>query len=159
MNDDPNPVGSVFIQPDQVDKNVFNYILVECRNPDARILRLDGSGCSYRNLEVRPSLDRVSDLALITLEGNDSEIRGVKVVTSSTTVGAVGVRLQGKGLTLSGLECNSCLSGFTVTEDSEDCEVVIRPDQVRQPQDHGDYLPYYNYSRTTRITTLDQVDR
>lgn len=154
LRDEPNAVGSLFIHPEQVDSNTFAGIRIDCINPTARILRLDGKGCSYTDMELRSSLNHVSDQSLVTLEGSDSVLRDLRILTLTDSVGAIGVRIQGIRLQLDGLECNSCMAGFTVTADSKDCAVRFDPSRISKPRGETKHNLYFDYSQNLSIVNI-----
>jgi hypothetical protein len=55
-------------------------------------------------------------------------------------------------LSLDGITCNSCFAGFTVTEDSEDCEVAFDPARIEAPKGFAEYKPYFDFSRNLKVS-------
>jgi len=152
LEDRTNEVGSVFIQPLNVEHITMKNVRIESLNPVARILRLDGNYNAYSNISVMTAIDHISDQALITMEGEHSTLSGVTILTLSDKVGGTGVRLQGKYLVLENITCNACRAGFAITTDSRDCKVVFESSRIAAPKNCKECAFFYNQSTSSTIT-------
>jgi len=152
LEDKTHEVGSVFIQPVNVENVKMNYVRIETLNPKARLLRLDGKNNIYTNIILQTPIDHVDDLALITVEGERSEISNVSIRSLSNEAGAIGVRLQGQYLKLQNIDCTSCRAGFTIAMDCQQCSAIFNSKKIGAPKNFKEFAFYYDQSTTAKIT-------
>jgi len=154
LEDKTHEVGSIFIQPLNVENITMKNVRIESLTPGARLLRLDGNNNTYSSISITTAVDRICDQALITMEGENSTLSWVTIHTLSDTVGGTGVRLQGKNLVLENISCNTCRAGFAITEDSQDCKVVFDGKKIVAPKKCKECAFFYDQAPTSTITDL-----
>lgn len=152
LEDHTHEVGSVFIQPLNVENIRMRNVTIESTNPKARLMRLDGKNNRYSDIFVQTPIDHVDDLALITVEGENSSISNVYIKSLYADAGAIGVRLQGKQLHLDNIECNFCRAGFTIAQGCQDCSAVFDSKKIGAPKHFKEFAFYYSQSTTSSVT-------
>lgn len=153
--DDYSPeAGSFFILPDGVQNLSCNYIRIESLNPRARLMRIDGIANRFSNIHLLADPQSINDIGIVTVEGRDHILSDIHVATRNPGTGSLGVRLQGVHNKLEGLECSSCMIGFSIMEDCQDCEVIYDRNTILYPDTRAEPAPNYNYSKTSRSEDL-----
>ena len=149
--DNSPEAGSVFILPDQVENLHINFIFIESLNPKARLLRLDGKNNVYENIYLSTAISTITDMGIITMEGESSVLKNVFISNQNAQAGGLGVRLQGKNQMLENLNCNNCNFGFSIMQDCFNCNVTFDSRAIGHPTGDNKLAPNFNYSTTSRL--------